>query len=331
MIIEWAMVANWAFFGLMSLFMVDFSPLFGNDETTEDEDTATAPDPEVTDPDTPDIMDTSYREESYIADDYSQEIIGTEDADAFDHSDDTDPKAIFGFLGNDQLSGTGLSDHIEGGEGDDWINTNAGDDYGYGGDGNDSLYGLGGNDSLAGGLGNDFVEGNNGDDALVGNEGNDTIAGGGGVDNIWAGEGDDLISTDRLDAAADFTRGQGEAVNAQGGNDTIFASLQDVISTGEGADDVSLISHTATPDGPTVITDFDTTQDTLTLYMSLETDEDGAFIQPDVGRSINADQNYTGIVVDGQEYVQLQNVVASQEFDIEVRDLSELVMPIPAT
>jgi uncharacterized delta-60 repeat protein len=72
------------------------------------------------------------------------------------------PNRMYGFAGNDLLSGGG---------------------------GNDTLHGGDGNDSLRGGDGDDLIFADAGDDVLEGNEGNDTIDGGNGNDTaVFSGE-----------------------------------------------------------------------------------------------------------------------------------------------
>ncbi|HEX2639344.1 MAG TPA: calcium-binding protein, partial [Pyrinomonadaceae bacterium] len=80
---------------------------------------------------------------------------------------------------------------IFGGEGDDVLWSNAG---------NDEIAGAGGNDIVDAGPGNDHVYGENGNDSLNGGEGNDYIDGGAGNDVIYGGNRVDPIVHDK-----DFT------------------------------------------------------------------------------------------------------------------------------
>ncbi|MCL2923082.1 MAG: hypothetical protein MGF17_00200 [Trichodesmium sp. MAG_R04] len=89
---------------------------------------------------------------------------------------------IFGYGGNDSITGGISDDFLYGGEGNDTLD---------GHDGNDDLYGYPGNDNLIGGLG---------DDNLYGNEGNDTVTGGPGRDIFVLAKGDGVdIITDYTD------------------------------------------------------------------------------------------------------------------------------------
>jgi Ca2+-binding RTX toxin-like protein len=65
-----------------------------------------------------------------------------------------------------------------------------------GGDGDDVVYGERGNDILSGGPGNDQLFGGIGDDLLEGGPGNDRLAGGFGADSIDGEEGDDYVRGD---------------------------------------------------------------------------------------------------------------------------------------
>jgi len=85
-----------------------------------------------------------------------------------------------GTAANDTLYGIGY-----GGNPDDIINGNAG---------NDGLYGYGGNDTLSGGDGDDTIDGADGNDTLRGNAGNDTIYGGNGDDTVIYDSGLDRLS-----------------------------------------------------------------------------------------------------------------------------------------
>jgi Ca2+-binding RTX toxin-like protein len=80
---------------------------------------------------------------------------------------------------------------VAGGEEDDIIWTNAGNDTVLAGDGDDIVDGGPGNDSLSGENGNDRLSGGAGNDLLNGGNGNDTLYGGTGNDRLLGGSGDD--------------------------------------------------------------------------------------------------------------------------------------------
>ena len=130
--------------------------------------------------------------------------------------------AVWGYAGNDVLHIGGASVYIDGGSGDDllqsygngWNNSldgGEGDDTLIsggsnhetlrGGEGSDQLFGGGsigdsliggsGSDSLIGGDGNDVIGGESGEDILIGGGGNDLLEGGEGNDELYGGTGND--------------------------------------------------------------------------------------------------------------------------------------------
>ena len=96
------------------------------------------------------------------------------------------------------------------------------------------LYGGNGDDNLYGDTGNDFLSGNNGDDALIGGVGRDIILGGAGDDWISGGADRDTLYGGGGDDTYHFNIGDGRDSiydadkssffwwnNKDGGNDTI--------------------------------------------------------------------------------------------------------------
>jgi Ca2+-binding RTX toxin-like protein len=104
--------------------------------------------------------------------------------------------------GNDLICGGNGGGVINGGLGDDTIDGGNGTDTLRGGDGNDLILGGGGNDTLEGGNDNDTLDGGAGTDILRGESGNDTLTGGSGPDSFNGGPGNDT--------ATDFNAGQGD-------------------------------------------------------------------------------------------------------------------------
>ncbi len=76
---------------------------------------------------------------------------------------------------------------ITGGQGDDTLIGDAGDNLLDGGPGDDTLLGMGGNNILLGGTGNDQLQGGNGRDILIGGAGADILTGGAGEDILIGG------------------------------------------------------------------------------------------------------------------------------------------------
>ncbi|USP12595.1 VCBS domain-containing protein [Vibrio gazogenes] len=110
---------------------------------------------------------------------------------------------LVGSPDNDHIDGHNGDDWIDGGlGGTDWLNGGNGDDTlisSYGGDGDllegergdDYLYGRDGDDILIGGQGDDYLSGSVGDDILIGGMGDDYLSGGAGNDILIGGSQDD--------------------------------------------------------------------------------------------------------------------------------------------
>lgn len=113
--------------------------------------------------------------------------------------------------GNDEIIGNAAANRLVAGDGDDWLQGNAGNDILEGGAGNDTLYGGpdGGDDRMYGGNGDDRIFGGKGDDTISGDAGDDTLSGGPDDDTfVFApGDGDDIIKdfgngNDNIDLSA---------------------------------------------------------------------------------------------------------------------------------
>ena len=87
---------------------------------------------------------------------------------------------------NMNVTGTEVSNQIQPGTGDDYVQAMGG---------NDTIYGKGGNDTLSGGSGNDYIDAGLNDDLLIGGEGYDRLRGGIGADTfrLSTGHGMDHI------------------------------------------------------------------------------------------------------------------------------------------
>jgi hypothetical protein len=113
-----------------------------------------------------------------------------------------------------------------------------------GGNGNDTLIGNAGNDILIGGNGTDLLLGNAGDDLLYGDNGADTLKGGLGNDTLTGGNGGDVFvfaSGDGTDTITDFKLSNDKIGLAGGltfenlsfsGNNIIFGTEVLVVLTG---------------------------------------------------------------------------------------------------
>ncbi|MDO4719807.1 MAG: calcium-binding protein [Peptostreptococcaceae bacterium] len=134
---------------------------------------------------------TIWKESDWMNQVYVRE--GTEEADNFSSYDVLNH--IYGYGGDDRLSGGKRNDTIYGGKGNDRLYGNDGKDLLYGEEGDDRLYGNEGNDLLDGGAGNDFLYGKENSDSLEGGSGDDYLEGGDGADTYVykKGDGSDTI------------------------------------------------------------------------------------------------------------------------------------------
>lgn len=107
--------------------------------------------------------------------------------------------------GNDQITGTGGTNTIDGGAGSDILRGEGGNDRLFGNFGNDTLVGGTGIDLLDGGAGNDLLLGGTSVDNLFGGDGNDTarVLDGEFADNFNGGLGADFLD---LSAVVTFNR-----------------------------------------------------------------------------------------------------------------------------
>ena len=149
-----------------------------------------------------------------------------------------------GGKGDDDLSGEGGPDTIDGGGGWDTMS---------GGDGDDRLFGRSGWDTMMGGDGDDILRGDSGRDVLNGGEGNDMLFGGEGNDTLRPGAGDDVIQAgaDSDELTYDDAPGpviiDAKARTATGhGSDSWTGRVENV--TGSEFDD-HLIGRSTGPDG----------------------------------------------------------------------------------
>lgn len=197
-----------------------------------------------------------------------------------------------------------------------------GNDEHIAGPGDDIIFGLGGNDMVQGGAGNDFIEGNTGNDVILGQAGNDLIAGGAGTDSLYGGDGNDVISSDRLDANADFSRGEADQLSGGGGDDRLIFSSGDIVRGGAGVDqfDVVVIEGQT----PATIEDFDATKETLTAYYTPANAGDPA---PEATFTQDQDAGTTSVLLGGTEVVRVTGLVSFTDQNFAVAEASTLTFP----
>ncbi|HAN45011.1 MAG TPA: hypothetical protein DCQ32_00445 [Cyanobacteria bacterium UBA8156] len=167
---------------------------------------------------------------------------------------------LFGDAGNDLVYGDSLPggvapspdkslrDSIDGGEGNDTIFAQGGDDTVAGSAGFDVIEGGDGNDSINGGADNDTIDGQAGRDTILGDLGNDLLDGGTDADSIDGGVGNDDIDgaagNDVLlgDAGLDTIYGGigNDSIDGGADSDTLFGeSSEDTVRGGAGNDSIN--------------------------------------------------------------------------------------------
>ena len=164
---------------------------------------------------------------------------GTPGADRVVGGNDND--TIYGNLGQDVINGNGGDDTVIGGDGNDIVTDTAGADILKGGSGNDAVDGGIGNDLIFGGDGQDFTSGGandnvthggQGSDFVRAGDGNDTASGDSGDDWMQGGSGLDLLQGDH---GAPLLNDPGQVAP---GNDIMIGQAGDNDYVAEGGDDI---------------------------------------------------------------------------------------------
>ena len=146
-------------------------------------------------------------------------IEGDNAVDHLDASTSDRSVVMYGYAGDDILTGSNHNDTIYGGLGNDVISAGAGNDYVSGGAGDDAIYG---------GAGDDILFGNEGNDKLYGGLGNNIFNGGAGNDEFHSQSiGQDTVIYDLLNKT-DATGGHGA--------DTWFGFQQGLVDVNKNAD-----------------------------------------------------------------------------------------------
>ena len=144
---------------------------------------------------------------------YDELIEGTGSGDTIDCSNSSTRHDIYGYGGDDILTGSEYDDFIAGGSGKDTIHGGDGDDAIDGGGDDDTIYGDDGDDILFGGVGSSpasgvgcalktafvaagssyLTKGGSGDDTIYGGDGDDCINAGSGEDVVYGGNDNDTL------------------------------------------------------------------------------------------------------------------------------------------
>ena len=201
-----------------------------------------------------------------------------------------------------------------------------GDNLGLG-DGNDSylgtdegdfVLGQAGNDVIDGAAGNDTLEGNTGNDSLTGGAGADILSGGGDSDKISGGDGNDVLSSDRADSDADWTRGDVEHLFGGDGDDKLFFSSEDIATGGVGADNFGLVE---TGEGAARITDFDAIDDDVTIYVDGLSEAEAP---PILSYTTDVDADTTTVSLDGEASLIFEGIFTPEELNVSLADPDDM-------
>ena len=226
-----------------------------------------------------------------------------------------DPTGIVteGTEANETIEGSALDDSLAGNDGDDVVDGQAGDDRLSGNKGDNVLYGDEGDDRARGGADEDVIVDIEGSDTLIGYAGDDVIHSAGLFDaDAWIADVKAGLTPAEGETLADAAAGlispddysivdaTGDLIDAGPGNDQIFAGPGDTVTGGEGAD-VLFASDVVSDSGPVIMTDFDPSEDVLTLNYDVATATGSPVAVED------ADGN-TAIQLDGVTLVTLQGV-----------------------
>jgi Ca2+-binding RTX toxin-like protein len=136
------------------------------------------------------------------------------------------------------LTGSDLTDQLNGGAGDDMIIGNDGDDGLAGADGNDLIAGDAGNDALNGGAGDDILAGGAGDDLLLGENGADSLDGGGDADTLHGCMGDDTLTGGAGDDSVTGGADQDSLFGNEGDDSLDGGAGNDQLAGGAGLDNL---------------------------------------------------------------------------------------------
>ncbi|MFM4680603.1 VCBS domain-containing protein [Aeromonas media] len=166
----------------------------------------------------------------------------TDHASEFDQSSTNDKgDTLYGGDGNDILFGQGGDDFLYGGAGNDILFGGSGNDTLYGESGSDVLSGGSGNDTLYGGTGNDVLSGGLGNDILIGGAGDDILKGDAGADTFTWQKGDTVAGSVAKDYVVDFSKSEGDKLDLSdlldsdgSKNQTSLKSLLSVFQDNEG-------------------------------------------------------------------------------------------------
>ena len=147
-------------------------------------------------------------------------IYGGDDQDTITGGNGDD--VLYGDAGHDNINGGNNDDEIYGGDGNDYLDGANGLDEIWGGNGNDTIYGRDQADILHGDAGDDYLEGGSDTDTLYGDAGNDTLVSGDSSDILYGGDNDDTLiggGTQYGGDGNDYLEGRASATETMSGGD----------------------------------------------------------------------------------------------------------------
>ncbi len=216
-----------------------------------------------------------------------QQILDATDATTLSNSDDTFDggdanDTVIGSTGDDELRGNNGVDWLDGGDGNDTLIGGASSDALSGGAGGDYILGGAGEDAISGGAGNDTVVMGDNDDIYDGvgaqglgfeDSGNDLVRGGAGddwirdyegADTLLGGTGDDTL----IGAHPSLKDASADVLHGGFGNDVLIGDNGDTLDGGDGVDNFTVAFEFDDDREEVVISDFDTTSETVTFAAS---------------------------------------------------------------
>ena len=182
----------------------------------------------------------------------------------------------------------------------------------HGDDGDDTLYGSAGDDQLFGDAGDDALLGGLDDDALDGGTGNDTLFGGWGDDTL-----NGLVDDPGTIGISDSDTS--DYLNGGGGDDLILTGQGDIVTAGEGADQIVLGDWIAGGQAAEIM-DFEGSDDSL-LFVWDDTTPDADV--PEISVEVNPENTgQVQIFMGGQIIATLRSDSMIDAADISLIPLS---------
>ncbi|MFT7441187.1 MAG: Ca2+-binding RTX toxin-like protein, partial [Sulfitobacter sp.] len=189
--------------------------------------------------------------------------------------------------------------------------------------GDDTFVGTDADDNVLGQAGNDTISGEGGADKYRRRfhfwlKGNDILAGGSDTDTIFGGDGDDILSSDRFDENAVWSRGEEEVLHGGAGDDQLYFSNGDAAIGGTGADTFGMAF---TDEGTSQISDFNPDDYNVVLYVDgLDTAE----TVPIISYVADTDAENTTVSLDGTPTLVFDGVLTPEQLAMTLADTNSI-------